>query len=240
MNKIKTIRTIRTKELSFAFVQTIPVLLGYLCMGIAFGLMLHDAGYHFFWALICSVFIYAGSMQFVLVTLLTSGASLFYSAIITLFINGRQMFYGLSLLDKFQGMGKYYPYMICSITDETYSLLCNVKVPEKLKEKKVYFYISLLDHFYWITGCVSGAIIGQLFKFDTTGVDFSMTALFIVIIINQWNECKSHIPVYLGGCVAIILLVILGPDYFLLPSMLVVCLLLVVFKNFVLNTREEI
>lgn len=225
------------EEISFALVQTVPVLLGYLCMGSAFGLMLHDAGYHFLWALVCSIFIYAGSMQFVLVTLLTSGASLIYSAIITLFINGRQMFYGLSLLDKFKGMGKAYPYMICSITDETYTLLCNVHVPEKLDEKKVYFCISLFDHLYWIAGCVGGAIIGELFKFNTTGVDFSMTALFIVIIINQWKETKSHVPVYLGALVALVFLFLLGPDYFLLPSMLVVCLFLVLFKKIIVNVE---
>lgn len=173
------------QEVRFAFTQTIPVMLGYLFLGIAFGLMMQDAGYSFWWAFFSSVCIYAGSMQFVLVTLLTSGASLLYAAIMTLFINGRHLFYGLSFIEKFRGMGKRYPYMVFSLTDETYSVLCSLKVPESLDEKRVSLLISLLDHLYWVMGSVLGGMVGQFIKFDTTGIDFSMTALFVVIVLNQ-------------------------------------------------------
>ncbi len=207
------------KEIRFAFAQSVPVMLGYLFLGIAFGLMLQDAGYSFWWALLSSVVIYAGSMQFVLVTLLTGGASLLYTAAMTLFVNGRHIFYGLSFIEKFRGMGKRYPYMVFSLTDETYSVLCGLKTPEGLDEKNISFMISLFDHIYWIIGSVLGAVIGQLITFDTTGVDFSMTALFVVIVLNQWMDSKEHRPAIIGGAVGIICLILIGAEGFLLPAL---------------------
>lgn len=226
-------------ELSFAWMQTIPVMLGYLCLGIAFGLMLQDAGYHFIWAFVCSLCIYAGSMQFVLVTLLTGGVDLIYAAIMTFFINGRQIFYGLPLLDSFKQMGKYYPYMVFSLTDETYSLLCSVKIPDELDKKRTMFLISLLDQCYWIIGSVIGAVAGQLIKFDTTGVDFSMTALFLVIVLEQWKETKSHVSAIAGGVVGVIALILLGPDRFLVPALAVVSLFLILMKGKMSDTQEK-
>ena len=179
-------------------------MLGYLFLGFAFGLMLNDAGYGFWWAFFISVFVYAGSMQFVLVTLLTAGASLWYTLIMTLFVNGRHMFYGLSFVEKFKKMGAAYPYMVFSLTDETFSLLCDLKVPEGMSEERVNFDISLLDHIYWIVGSCVGALAGNVLPFDTTGIDFAMTALFIVIVVNQWMEAKEHTPAIVGGIVGII------------------------------------
>lgn len=214
------------QEFRFSFTRTIPVMLGYLFLGIAFGLMLQDAGYGFWWAFFSSLCIYAGSMQFVLVTFLTGGVNLFYAAVMTLFINGRHLFYGLSFIEKFQGMGRYYPYMIFSLTDETYSVLCDIKVPDGLSEKRISFLISLLDHCYWIAGAVMGAVIGQLITLDTTGIDFSMTALFVVIVVNQWMDSKEHRPALLGLLVGIASLLLLGPDKFLLPALSFVSIIL--------------
>ena len=214
------------REIKFAFTQSIPVMLGYLFLGIAFGLMLQNAGYSFWWAFLSSVVIYAGSMQFILVTLLTGGSNLLYTAVMTLFINGRHIFYGLSFIEKFRNMGKRYPYMVFSLTDETYSVLCNLKTPEGLNEKNVSFLIALFDHFYWITGSVLGAVIGQLIKFDTTGVDFSMTALFVVIVLNQWLDSREHRPAIIGGIVGIIFLVLIGADKFLLPALTLTAIIL--------------
>lgn len=207
------------QELRYAFVQTVPVMLGYLFLGFAFGLMLQDAGYNFWWAFIASTFIYAGSMQFVLVTLLSSGASLIYTAVMTFFINGRHLFYGLSFIEKFRNMGRYFPYMVFSLTDETFSVLCSLKVPEGMSEKKVPFYISLLDQCYWVGGSVLGGMIGQLIAFDTTGIDFSMTALFVVIVLNQWFENKDHRPVLIGAFMGVSCLIVFGADRFLLPAL---------------------
>jgi len=208
-------------EIRFAFIQSMPVMLGYLFLGMAFGLMLQDAGYRFWWAFLSSVVIYAGSMQFVLVTLLSSGAGLLYCALMTLFINGRHIFYGLSFLEKFRTMGRAYPYMVFSLTDETYSVLCSLKCPPGMNEKKISFLISLFDQIYWISGSVLGAIAGQLLSFNTRGIDFSMTALFVVIVLNQWMDSKEHRPAIIGFLTGIAALLMLGADNFLLPALAV-------------------
>lgn len=219
------------KELQYAFVQSIPVMLGYLFLGFAFGLMLNDAGYNFWWAFFMSLFVYAGSMQFVLVTLLTAGASLWYTLVMTLFVNGRHMFYGLSFVEKFKKMGVTYPYMIFSLTDETFSLLCDLKVPQEMREEKISFYISLLDHFYWILGSVVGALAGSVLPFNSTGIDFAMTALFTVIVVNQWMETREHKPAIIGGIAGILCLILLGADTFLLPALTITAVTLLGVKK---------
>ena len=179
-----------SKTFKFAFVKTIPVMLGYLFLGLAFGLLLQEAGYSFWWALLISTVVYAGSIQFVLVSFLTAGTSLPVVAVMTLLINSRHAFYGLTFIEKFKVM-KSRPYMIFSLTDETYSLLCSLKVPEEIDEKKVMFLISLLDQLYWIVGSVAGAALGQVLPFDMTGIDFAMTALFVTIFVDQWERSEE-------------------------------------------------
>lgn len=217
-NKTKEL-TSKKEYIGFAWKQTIPVMLGYIFLGIAFGLLLENAGYSFMWALLSSVVIYAGSMQFVLVSLLTGGAGLVETALMTLFINGRHIFYGLSFVEKYKKMGKAYPYMVFSLTDETYSVLCGTKIPAGMEESKVFFWISLFDQCYWVLGSVIGALAGSYITFDSTGIDFSMTALFIVIVVEQWQGQKSHFPALLGAVCGILWLVFLGPDRFILPSL---------------------
>ena len=209
----------RREYIDFAFKQSIPVMLGYIVLGIAFGLLLQNAGYSFIWAFLASAVIYAGSMQFVLVSLLTAGAGLLYTAVMTLFINGRHIFYGISFVEKYKKMGKAYPYMVFSLTDETYSVLCGTKIPEGMEESKVFFWISLMDQCYWILGSVIGALAGSYITFDSTGIDFSMTALFVVIVVEQWQERKSHFPALLGAVSGIVWLLLLGPDRFILPAL---------------------
>lgn len=208
------------KYIGFAFHKTIPVMLGYLFLGMAFGLMLQNAGYNFLWAFLTSVVIYAGSMQFVLVTMLTGGVSLLYTALMTFFINGRHIFYGLSFVGKYKKMGRAYPYLVFSLTDETYSVLCGTRIPEDMEEKKVCFWISFLDQCYWVTGSVLGGLAGQYITFDSTGIDFSMTALFVVIVIEQWQEKEAHISAIIGAVSGIIFLLIFGADRFILPALL--------------------
>lgn len=232
MRKIQLNNVRLGKEVRFAFMQSVPVMLGYLFLGFAFGLMLQNAGYHFIWAFFCSICIYAGSMQFVLVTLLSGGASLAYAAVMTLFINGRHIFYGLTFIEKFRQMGAVYPYMVFSLTDETYSVLCGLKVPEGMSEKHISFCIALFDHIYWIAGSVLGALIGQLVTFNAEGIDFSMTALFVVIVLNQWMDSKEHRPAIIGGLVGITALLLLGADSFLLPALTVTVAVLLIMKPF--------
>lgn len=229
----------RKKEYFFALKQTMPILLGYLFLGMAFGLMLQNAGYNYIWAFMISLFVYAGSMQFVLVTLLTGAASLFYAFVMTLFINGRHIFYGLSFVEKYKKLGKAYPYMIFSLTDETYSVLCSLKVPKGMNEKRVMFLISLFNQMYWVVGSVVGAVIGQLITFDTTGIDFSMTALFVVIVVNQWLENKNHFSAITGFVTALLALSLLGPDRFLLPALSVTVFVLLLGKKKVLENEVQ-
>lgn len=217
--------------IQFAFKQSVPVMLGYIFLGIAFGLMLQDAGYHFLWAFAISVCVYAGSMQFIMVTLLSGGASLVYAAVMTLFINGRHIFYGFSFIEKYQKMGKAYPYMVFSLTDETYSLLCSTRIPPEVDEKKAAFWISFLDQCYWVTGSVIGGLAGQFIAFDTTGIDFSMTALFVAIVVEQWQEIKCHIPAVTGAAASLLFLVTLGADRFILPALTLCVLLLLLMRK---------
>ena len=219
--------------IGFAFKQSIPVMLGYVFLGIAFGLLLQNAGYHFLWAFLASVVVYAGSMQFVLVSLLTAGAGLLYTAVMTLFINGRHIFYGLSFVEKYKKMGKTYPYMVFSLTDETFSVLCGTKIPESMEESKVFFWVSFLDQCYWVLGSVIGALAGSYITFDSTGIDFSMTALFVVIVVEQWQEQKSHFPAILGAVSGIAWLIVLGPDSFILPALCTCMAVLLLARKFV-------
>ncbi len=219
------------KTIRFAFNKTIPVLCGYLFIGIAFGLMLQKAGYNFLWAPLCSLVIYAGSMQYVLIALLVNGVNLGSCFLMTLFVNGRHIFYGLSFLDKFKKMGKAYPYMVFSLTDETYSVLCSLKVPKEYDEKKVMFLISLMNQIYWIVGSLLGAIIGDLIPVNTEGIEFAMTALFTVIFIDYWRESINRIPALVGLVAAILCLLILGASNFILPALLISTLFLLFSRS---------
>ncbi len=225
--------------LKSAFIQTIPVMLGYGFVGIAYGLLLQRAGYNFLWAILISVSVYAGTMQFVLVALLSGGVfSLAQIIITTLAVNCRHSFYGLSFIDEFEAMGKRKWYMIFSLTDETYSLLCLNKDKNTKNNKEINFMIAFLNQIYWIIGSVIGSLLGEWISFNTKGIDYAMTALFIVIFVEQWIESKSHLPAFIGFTCAIISLLIFGPQYFILPALCAAVMLLLVLKNR-LNSDDE-
>ena len=214
-----------------AFAVTIPVLCGYLFIGFAFGVMLRDTGFAPPWAFLSSLTIYAGSGQYLLVSLLAANASLVTVAVMTLLLNCRHIFYGLSFLETFHQMGHKKWYMIFSLTDETYSLLCSLKTPEGIDPNAMRFWIALLDHSYWIFGSVIGAVIGGVLPFDSTGIDFAMTSLFTVIFVEQWMSAKCHIPAFLGLGAAAVSLALLGPDNFILPAMIAICVMLVAMRG---------
>lgn len=222
----------------YAFRKTIPVFLGYLFLGLAFGLSLQEGGYSFWWALLASSIIYAGSIQFVLVSFLAGGTSLPVVAVMTLLINSRHAFYGLTFVEKFRKM-KTYPYMVFSLTDETYSLLCSLKIPPELDEKKTMFLISFFDQCYWVLGSVLGAALGEILPFDMTGIDFAMTALFVTIFVEQWIEAKSHLPAMIGLCSSLICLLIFGGNSFILPSLVITVTLLAVLQRQIQGERRE-
>lgn len=203
----------------FAFRQSLGVLFGYVFLGTAFGILLRQAGFGALWSLAFSGLVYAGSLQFVLAGFLAAPTSLPTVALMSLFINARHLFYGLSFIERFRSMGKKRPYMIFSLTDETYSVLCGMdEVPAGVDKNGAMFLAALLDQLYWVAGSLLGTLAGGL-PLDFTGIDFSMTALFLVIFLEQWRGAKSHLPALLGlGCGAAFLLA-LGPDHFLPPAL---------------------
>ncbi|MBD9068664.1 MAG: branched-chain amino acid ABC transporter permease, partial [Butyricicoccus sp.] len=175
--------------------------------------------------------IYAGSGQYLLVSLMAAKASLVTVAVMTLLLNCRHIFYGLSFLETFHKMGARKWYMIFSLTDETYSLLCSLKTPSDVDPDAMRFLVAILDHAYWIFGSIIGAFVGGVLPFDTTGIDFAMTSLFTVIFVEQWIASKSHLPAFLGLGAAAVSLALLGPQNFILPAMLAICVMLVALRR---------
>lgn len=226
------------KTILFSFKKSIPVLFGYLGIGLAFGIMLAEAGYNFVWAFFMSLFILGGSIQFVMVGFLSAGTPLATIAVMTLLINSRHIFYGLSFISKFKKMGKKYPYMVFSLTDETYSILCSLKCPDGVDRDKSMFFIAMFDHSYWVIGSVLGALIGQLIPFDFKGVDFAMTALFTVIFLDQWRDFKGHIPAITGLLSAAASLIVFGADNFILPSLVISVAVLMVLKPIITKSPD--
>ncbi len=207
--------------------------MGYLFIGMVFGILLKSKGYNFLWAILMSGSIYAGSMQFVAINFLTSKFSIATVIMMTLMINARHLFYGLSMLDKFRDMGKRKLYMIFSLTDETFSVLTSAEPPQGVNKNWFYFFIALLNHFYWIIGSALGAVIGALWSFNTKGIDFVITALFVVILINQWKANRNNIPALIGIFSSLICLILFGSSNFIVPSMILILTILTVFRRLI-------
>ena len=218
--------------LKTAFLKTLPVLTGYLVLGIGFGILLNKNGYGVLWALAMSVFIYAGSMQYVGVGLLASGASLITAALTTLMVNARHLFYGISMIDKYKGAGKKKPYLIFALTDETYSLVCGNDYPEGIDQHQYALLVSVLDQIYWVTGSVLGSLLGSVLPFDTTGIDFAMTALFVTVFVEQWLSTGNHIPAVTGVLATLICRILFGCDNFLIPSMIAITVILTLGRTY--------
>lgn len=214
-----------------AFPHTIPVLTGYIVLGAAYGILMDSKGFSPLWSLLASVFIFAGSMQFVTVTLLASGFDPLGAFLMTIAVNARHIFYGISMLKQYRGIGRLKPYLIFSLTDETFSILCSAKVPEHADRKWFYFFISFLNQLYWITGTLIGAILGGLIEFDTKGIDFVLTALFVVILIDQWRSTINHIPALVGIGSAILCRLLFGASNFIIPSMITILIVVTAFKK---------
>ena len=219
------------KLLRTAFVDTVPVMTGYLCLGFGFGIVMQQNGLGLWWALALSLFVYAGSMQYVAVGLLTSGAGLLTTAITTLAVNARHLFYGLSMIDTYKDMGKKKPYLIFALTDETYSLVAGKQPPEGVDRGGYYLLVSALDQFYWVLGTLLGSAVGQLLPINYEGIDFALTALFVTIFVEQWLSVKNHIPALIGVGASVVCLAIFGSGSFLIPSMGLIALLLLLTRG---------
>ena len=194
-------------------------MLGYLSVGIAFGLLFQSTGLHVGWGFLMSLLIYAGAMQFIAIELIQDYMGLLQIALFTLFVNIRHMFYGLSFIDKFNQMKSKKGYMIFSLTDETYSLLCRAKAEDTPENHLLFFLIALFNQVYWLVGTAIGILAGTLITFDTTGIDFAMTALFVVIFMDQWQSAKSHLPALIGIAASVVAIFLFGAEGMVFPTM---------------------
>ena len=227
----KSAKGITKNLIKTAFIKSLPVMAGYVVLAIGFGILMKEAGYGLFWSFLMSFTIYAGSMQYVAVSLLSSGASLISAALTTLMVNARHLFYGVSMIDKYKDAGKKKPYLIFALTDETYSLLCGDDYPEGEDKHWYSFFVSLFNQCYWVIGSIIGSILGSLITFNTAGIDFSMTALFVTVFVEQWLTTKNHLPAIAGLFCSIACLMIFGPESFLIPTMISITIVLSLCKN---------
>lgn len=216
----------KKEALKAAFPCTLPVLTGYLFLGIAYGIYMTSQGFPFWYPLLISIFVYAGSMQFVAVTLLLSGFQPGYALFMTLMVNARHLFYGLAMLEKFKGTGWKKWYLIFAMSDETFSVNCGMEAPEGIDKGWFMFFISLLHQSYWVLASLAGALLGSAIPFNTQGIDFVMTALFVVIFLNQWLERKKHAPALIGVLASLGCLLVFGEEHFIIPAMACIFLLL--------------
>lgn len=205
-----------------AFVRSLPVMAGYLVLGAGFGILLAQAGYGPLWALGMSLTVYAGSMQYVGVSLIAGEASVLTTALTALMVNARHLFYGLSMLPMYRDAGWRRLPLALTLTDETYSLLCDGETPAGMAPHAFRLWVSLFNYSYWVLGSFLGGLLGQKLPFDTTGIDFSMTALFVTVFVEQWRSTREHRPALLGLGGTLACLWLFGQEVFLIPAMAVI------------------
>ena len=220
------------KAFKTIFIDTLPVLAGYLFLGAGFGILLAEkTQYGPLWAGGMGLFILAGSGQYLAVSLLANSASIFSAAIATFLVNARHIFYGISLIDSYKGAGRKKPYMIFALTDETYSLVTQNTPPEGVSRHTYCFLVSALDHLYWIIGCTAGNLIGTYLPINFQGVEFVLTALFVTLFTEQWLTHKNHLPAIIGVVCTVACLVLFGKDLFLIPAMIAIAAFLILTKK---------
>lgn len=221
----------KIKALKAAFPHTIPVFTGFIFLGIAYGILMNSKGYGVGWTVLMSLMAFAGSAQYVAINLLTSVFDPVYALLLTLMVNARHLFYGISLLDKYKGTGKFKPYLIFGLCDETFSIICSTNPPEGVNRNYFFFFITLLNHAYWVLGSAIGGMIGSMISFNTKGLDFVLTALFVVIFIGQWKSPEKRKPAAVGVMCSIICLAIFGQSHFIIPSMIAILVILTIFQK---------
>jgi 4-azaleucine resistance transporter AzlC len=221
----------KTRAFKLALPQTIPVLAGFLLLGLAYGLLMSANGYNFIWSTLTSLFVFAGAGQYLLITLFASSFNPLYAFIIIFFINFRYVFYGLSMLEKYKGIGKMKPFLIHALCDETFATNSTFTIPNDIDKNWFYFFVTLLNYLYWAVGTLIGGLIGEVIVINIIGLDFVLTALFVVIFVDQWLKTKNHKPALLGVGVGLISLLVFGGDYFIIPALFIVVFVLIFFKD---------
>lgn len=228
----------KLKALKAAFPHTIPILAGFGFLGMAYGIYMSVSGFPFYLSTIMSVVVFGGSLQFVAVEMLLSPFAPLSVFIMSLLVQARHIFYGISMLDKLKGLGWKKAYIIFGMCDETFSINCTAKIPDGVDKGWFMFFVTLLDHSYWVIGSTVGAVVGSVLTFDTDGISFVMTAMFVVIFIEQWLKDTDHTASYIGLGASVVSLVIFGADSFLIPAMLAIIALLTISKK-PIQLREE-
>ena len=230
-----------TRAMKDAFPYTIPVFIGFIVLGTAYGVLMSSKGYAPIFAILMSMIAFCGSMQYVSITLLVSTFQPFYALFLSFLVNARHLFYGLSMLEKYKGIKKAKPFLIFTLCDETFSVLCNAEPKNETDRTLFYVFISLFNYLYWVIGTAIGSLIGSLITFDTKGLDFALTALFVVIFVEQWKSQKNHIPSIIGIVCSIFALLLVGQTFFILAAMVLILLIMVLFRNQIeKKTREEV
>lgn len=216
-----------------AFPYTVPVLTGYLFLGLAFGVLMQSKGYGFVWSGLMSLIVLGGSIQYIAVTLLISAFNPLQAFLLSFMVNARHMFYGISMAKKYKGMGKIKNFLIFTLTDETFAIAYAAEPPEGINRKYFFFAISFLDYMYWVVSSILGGILGNFIKFNTKGIDFVLTALFIVLFIEQMLKKENWLSGAIGVMASVISILIFGQGSFIIPAMImIVCLLFCVRKKY--------
>ena len=221
----------KRKAFKAALPYTLPICIGFIVLGMSYGFLMRSKGFPLIYPMLMSLFIFAGSMEFVTVNLLLSDFNPLHVFFLTLMVNARHIFYGISMLDKYKNCGWKKPYLIFGMCDETFTVNCAVTPPEDVDKGWFMFFVTLLNQIYWVSGATLGALLGYIIHFDASGIEFVMTALFVVMFINQWEETKEHTPALMGlGC-TLLCLVIFGSSNFIIPAMILIVLCLSIGKG---------
>lgn len=221
------------KALKAAFPVTIPVLTGYIFLGIGYGILMNKIGYGAGWTFLISLLVFAGSIQYLAIALLVSAFNPLYTLLLTLMVNARHIFYGISMLEPYKDTGRLKAYLIFGLTDETFSLLSTMKVPQGIEKKWFFFFVTFLNHCYWVIGSILGSLVGYLLHFNTKGLDFVLTALFTVLFIDQWRGTSNHYPALIGLIASICCLLIFKGENFIIPAMIAILLFLIAFNKII-------
>lgn len=227
MNK----QNIRRKALAAAFPYTIPIFAGFWFLGLAYGILMNVSGFSFWYPMLMSMTIFGGSLEFVAASMLLSSFAPLQTLIMTLMIQARHLFYGIAMLDKFKGLGWKRYYLIFGMCDETFSINYTADVPEGIDKGWFYFFVTLLNYLYWVSGATIGGLVGSFLSFDTEGLDFVMTAMFVVIFLEQWLKEKKHYTAVIGVLSSIVCLLLFGSDSFMVPTMVCILFFLTVFRK---------
>jgi 4-azaleucine resistance transporter AzlC len=231
MTDSKNKRAVKLKALKAAFPKTLPILAGFLFLGISYGFYMRVSGFSFFFPLCMSIIIFGGSLEFVAVTMLLSPFAPVQTFLMALVIQARHLFYGIAMLDKYKGMGKKKLYLIFGMCDESFSINFAADIPDDVDKGWFMFFVTLLNQSYWVSGAAIGGILGSMLTFNTEGLDFVMTAMFVVIFLEQWLKEKKHYTALIGVVSSVVCRLVFGPDSFLVPTMICIVAMLTAFKK---------